>query len=156
MAPKEIKKIMFETFLIIQGLNNVPYRVKNKMLGALFDMNPNPWRVIGITEKAIIRFKEHDFKYKARMGINRSHIFPRYKRNKVLLHNDNWTLDKWWDYFYQNDKCILATSTENLNKEKIVSVKDVPKGLFRSSGYSFTVKEKEQLFLKECFKNLRK
>ena len=68
---------------------------------------------------------------------------------KFLLSKENWTMDKWWEYFYSRDKCILATSTENMNKEPIVSKFRVPKGLFRSSGFSFKVRDEETKFLKE-------
>ena len=85
MNEKETINIMFQAFLQVQSMN-VPYPIKNKMLGALFNMTPNGWRVVGITEKAIYRFKDYNFKYKSGMGINRSHIFPRHKRNKYLLN----------------------------------------------------------------------
>ena len=75
---KQIKNKMFKAFLQIQKME-VPYSIKNKMLGALFGMTPNGWRVVGITKDALIRFKKYDFKYKSGMGINRSHIFPRHK-----------------------------------------------------------------------------
>ena len=81
---KKTKQVMFKAFLEIQNME-VPYSVKNKMLGALFGMTPDPWRVVGITEKAINRFKDNNYIYKAGMGINRSHIFPRHKRNRFLL-----------------------------------------------------------------------
>ena len=150
---KKIKQTMFNAFLQVQQMD-VPYSVKNKMLGAIFGMTPSPWRVVGITEKAIYRFKENNFKYKSGMGINRSHIFPRHKRNRYLLENKDWILDSWWNYFYLRDKCVLATSTENMNKEAIISKFSVPRQMFQSSGFSFKVKEKETLFLEEMYKQL--
>ena len=150
---RRIKEIMFNAFLKVQQMD-VPYSVKNKMLGAIFGMTPSPWRVVGITEKAIYRFKENNFKYKSGMGINRSHKFPRHKRNRFLLENKNWTVDKWWNYFYSRDKCILATSTENMNKEPIISKFPVPRQMFQSSRFSFKVKEIETLFLEEMYKKL--
>ena len=61
---KEIQRIMFKTFLQIQKMDEVPFPIKNKMLSAIFKMNPKKWRVIGITEKAVLRFAEYEFKYK--------------------------------------------------------------------------------------------
>ena len=145
---------MFKTFLQVQAMEDIPHFVKNKMLSAIFKMNPNKWRVVGITENAVIRFAEHDFKRTVRMGINRSHIFQRSERNKFLLANTNWTLEKWWDYFYSRDECILATSTENMSKEKLISRFKVPSNLFRSSGYAYEVKEPEKKFLKKVYKKL--
>lgn len=150
---KKTKQVMFKVFLETQNME-VPYSVKNKMLGALFGMTPDPWRVVGITEKAINRFKDNNYIYKAGMGINRSHIFPRHKRNRFLLEKKDWNLTSWWNYFYARDKCILATSTENMNKDPVVAKFKVPKGMFQSSGFSFRVREKESLFLKALYKKL--
>ena len=150
---KKIIRTIVNSFLQVQQMD-VPYSVKNKMLGAILGMTPRHWRVVGITEKAIYRFKENNFKYKSGMGINRSHKFPRHKRNRFLLENKNWTVDKWWNYFYSRDKCILATSTENMNKEPIISKFPVPRQMFQSSGFSFKVKEIETLFLEEMYKKL--
>jgi len=58
----ETKAVMFKTFIQVQNMDDVPHFVKNKMLSAIFKMNPNKWRVVGITEKAVIRFAENDFK----------------------------------------------------------------------------------------------
>jgi hypothetical protein len=151
---EDIKKDMFKAFETIQNMEDIPHPIKSKMLRAVLEMNPNHWRVVGITKKAIISFKEHNYRYKARMGINRSHIFPRYKRNKYLLDNNNWDIDGWWNYFYSRDKCILATSTENMNNEQIVSHCRVPRGLFMSYGYRFAVTEKEIKFLQKAYKGL--
>lgn len=62
---------MFKTFIQVQNMDDVPHFVKNKMLSAIFKMNPNKWRVVGITEKAVIRFAENDFKRKSRIGVNK-------------------------------------------------------------------------------------
>ena len=153
MSDKEIINMMFQAFLQIQKME-VPYAIKNKMLGALFNMTPNGWRVVGITEKAIYRFKNYDFKYKSGMGINRSHKVPRHKRNRYLRENENWNVESWGKYYYERDKCILATSTENMNKEPLISKFRVPKNLFRSSGFSFKVREEETKFLKETYKKI--
>ena len=58
----ETKAVMFKTFIQVQSMDDVPHFVKNKMLSAIFKMNPNKWRVVGITEQAVIRFAENDFK----------------------------------------------------------------------------------------------
>ena len=50
---------------------------------------------------------------------------------------------------------FLLPSTENMNKDPIVSKFRVPRNMFQSSGFSFKVKEKETLFLKELSKKLQ-
>ena len=70
---REIKEIMFNAFQQVQKMDKVPLPIKNKMLSAIFKMNPEKWRVIGITEKAVLRFEENEFKYKTGIKIQRSH-----------------------------------------------------------------------------------
>lgn len=151
---KEIQRIMFKTFLQIQKMDEVPFPIKHKMLGAIFKMNPKKWRVIGITEKAVLRFAEYEFKYKSGMKIHRCHIHQRSLRNKALLAKTDWKLDEWWKDFYDKDECILAISTENKNKVAPTKKFDVPDNLFRSSGFAYTVKEDETLFLKKIHEEL--
>ena len=80
--------------------------------------------------------------------------FQGTKINRYLLENENWNVESWWKYFYERDKCILATSTENMNKEPLISKFRVPKNLFRSSGFSFKVKEAESNFLENAYNKL--
>ena len=37
----ETKAVMFKTFIQVQNMDDVPHFVKNKMLSAIFKMNPN-------------------------------------------------------------------------------------------------------------------
>ena len=90
---REIKEIMFNAFQQVQKMDKVPLPIKNKMLSAIFKMNPEKWRVIGITEKAVLRFQQYEFKYKTGMKIQRSHIYQRSKRNKHLLDKTDWKLE---------------------------------------------------------------
>ena len=139
---RKTKEIMFNTFQQVQKMDEVPYFVKNKMLSAIFKM------------KAVLRFAKNEFKYRARMGINRSHIHQRSVRNKALLAKTDWKLDEWWNYFYDRDECILATSTENMSQEELKPSFKVPDNLFRSSGYAYSVKEDETEFLKKIYEKL--
>ena len=151
---RKTKEIMFNTFQQVQKMDEVPLPIKNKMLSAIFKMNPKKWRVIGITEKAVLRFADYEFKYKSGMKIHRCHIHQRSLRNKHLLDKTDWKLDEWWKYFYDKDECILAISTENKNKVAPTKKFDVPDNLFRSSGFAYTVKEDETLFLKKIHEEL--
>jgi hypothetical protein len=48
----------------IEGLNEIQENLFHgfKVLSTLFSINPNCWRVIGITAPAFAIFKEHGFK----------------------------------------------------------------------------------------------
>src|SRR4051812_30309347 len=43
------------------------------------------WRVVGITQTALQRFSEIDFRYKSGLGFTRAHIVPRIEPVRALL-----------------------------------------------------------------------
>ena len=43
------------------------------------------WHVIGITDAALIRYKELEFKHVAKSGITRAHLTPRFQTTQKLL-----------------------------------------------------------------------
>ena len=73
------------------------------------------------------------------------------------------TGNKWWDYYYDNDQCILATSNENkkidkgeIPKEDIIKM-DFEHGMFNSSGKNnYSHGKKEQEYLKQLYERKMK
>ena len=65
-------------------------------------MNKNSWIVIGITEAALEKFKEND--YKRPKGVNRSHIFQRSETSRIMLQKTDWDIESWWDFYVQRDE----------------------------------------------------
>ena len=57
----EIQENLFHGFNLILKFK-CPGSIKLKVLSTLFSINPNCWRVIGITAPAFAIFKEHGFK----------------------------------------------------------------------------------------------
>lgn len=148
------KEDLFHDYKLICQLK-VPFKTKVGMLTYLFSNQPNPWRVTGITENALIRFKENGFKNKSRIGIQRSHINDRYKTFEEMTTIDFKDCNEWWDFFYEKDKTILATSSENKkgNYSRIFEI-DESLNLFMSSGYGWKQNRKEQIFLERLYLSL--
>ena len=109
-------------------------------------MRKDGWRVIGITEAALKNFIEIDFE--SPKGINRSHIFQRSESSKIMIEKLDWDIESWWNFYVERDECILATSSENMDKKPDVIKHEVPRGLFNTRGFAFTVKKAEKEFLK--------
>lgn len=126
------------------------------MLGELFAVNPNAWRVVGITENALRVFAEHDFKRVSRMGVNRSHLVDRIDTYTTMLEGSLMECEDWWDFYVDTDKTVLATSTENMGKGEWSKVYDIDTslGLFRGQGFAWRHKEPEINFLKETINTL--
>jgi|TARA_B110000305_G_C18974540_1_gene418687 hypothetical protein len=152
MTDNELKQIIFDGFESIKNIKNITPSVRHRMLGSLLSMNKNSWVVIGITKAALIKFIEND--YKRPKGVNRSHIDQRSKTSKIMFERNDWTVNSWWKFYKDRDKCILATSSENMNKDPDIIFADVPSGLFKTSGFAYNVKDKEKKFLMEISKKL--
>jgi hypothetical protein len=135
-------------YLAIRNMNAVPLRIKLRMLTEFFSVNPNPWRVVGITTKALEAFSQHQYKRVSKMGINRSHLVDRKSRDTEMLTTDFLNAAEWWDFYYKNDKTILATSTENMsNTISNYHIVDESLGLFKHSGFSWRHTKSETEFL---------
>ena len=152
MTDNELKRIIFDGFEVIKKIKNITPSVRHRMLGSLLSMNKNSWVVIGITKAALIKFIENDFKI--HKGVNRSHIEQRSKTSKIMFERNDWTVNSWWRFYKDRDKCILATSSENMNKDPDFIFADVPSGLFITRGFAYDVKDKEKQFLMEISKKL--
>ena len=157
MDIEKLKRSLFDGFVAIQRLEGIPNKTKHRMLWEMFACdgeNPLFWEVIGITETAGLKIKENDYKLPTGSRdnkVNRSHIHKRIETSMMMLEKTDWTMDEWWDFYRERDKCVLATGTENMSKEQEVIKYQVPEGmgLFPSAGFSCRIGEKEKQFLME-------
>jgi len=152
MTEEKIKNLHNAYLLIVEM--KIPVKRKVRLLSELFAETPNPWRVVGITEKALNVFKEHNFKKISKMGINRSHEISRNDTYTHMFNNIFKDADTWWDYYFDRDKTILATSSENkASKFSTITLFDNPNHLFKSSGFAWRHRKQEEQFLKELLHN---
>jgi hypothetical protein len=143
-----------KTFLTLSG--DPPLSKKIRSFNELLGCYENHWQIVGITEDALRRYKDYNFKKKSKQGINRSHIKPRSEIYSRLLNKEllDMGVDAWWEFFTENDKTILATSSEN-NLEKFSQIFKIdPKlGLFKNAGFSHKHSKQEENFLKTLYHN---
>ena len=144
------KQDFYHDFLLIRQMR-APTTKRYRMLGELFAVNPNAWRVVGVTENALRVFAEHDFKRVSRMGVNRSHLVDRIDTYTTMLEGPLMECEDWWNFYVDTDKTVLATSTENMGKGEWSKIYDIDTtlGLFPSQGFAWRHKESEINFLKE-------
>ncbi len=154
---EKLKKSLFDGFIAIQKLEGIPNKTKHRMLWEMFVCNGENtlfWEVVGITETAGQKIKENNYKLPTgskENKVNRSHIYSRIETSMIMLEKTDWTMEAWWNFYRERDKCVLATGTENMSKEKEVIKYQVPegKGLFPSAGFSCRIGDKEKEFLIE-------
>tara|TARA_Y100000385_G_C13067162_1_gene627259 strand:- start:1501 stop:2022 length:522 start_codon:yes stop_codon:yes gene_type:complete len=152
---KLLTEVLFHDYLMIKKMR-APEGNKIKMLSTLFSINPNSWRVTGITLAALEIFKKHNFKKVPRMGINRSHLIQRHTFYKHLLNIEISDEHMFWEKYYKNDRTVLATSSENMKNstsitDESLDVPDDNRNLFKTSGYSWKHKDEEEDFLRDLY-----
>ena len=144
----KIKETIYHDYLLIKEMNS-NISTKSKILTNVICQWNDFWKVIGITKDALKVFSENNFKNKSKNSINRSHIKQdRIVTNTYLLTNDL-SFDEFWKYLIENDKTILATSSENkTNTFSDVIPIDESLNLFKSSGFGWKHNKSEIDFLK--------
>ena len=113
------------------------------------------WHVIGITETALVRYKELGFKHVAKSGITRAHLIPRFVTTQKLLANPNpFSIDDFFSIWLTADKTVICGPGEN-KKEFIASYIKIDNENYRwfnskTIGWRFRVDE-EGAFLSSLY-----
>lgn len=89
-------------------------RTFTSLSGAYID---NGWRVVGITAEAYKAFELVNFERiptrRDPIAVERAHINKRYDWINELFTRKWEDPQAWWDFIYENDKTVLATTFEN-------------------------------------------
>jgi len=145
------KEDFYNDFKLIKQMK-VSVETKVILLTHLFGAQENPWRVVGITVEALKVFRDHGFKKVAKMGINRSHIVNRNDNYREMLEREFSSAEEWWDFYYDNDKTVFATASENLTKNHSLELLiDQDLDLFRSQGFSWKHGVAERTYLEQLY-----
>jgi len=125
--------------------------IKVRMLTALLGADANAWRVVGVTRAALDRFAANEFRRVSGMGVNRAHLVDRHQTYTDILSRDM-DVEEWWAFLQERDKCVLATSSENLKNDfgRIIGV-DPALGLFRNQGFAWRHGAREAEFLRALY-----
>jgi hypothetical protein len=155
MVDSTVKEIFYHDFLLIRKMK-ASFQTKHRMLWEMLGMsgkNKDFWRVVGITELAFNKIVKNDVNVAKKSiknnRIQRAHIKKRIETSREMLEDPLMDIDTWWKFYSDNDKCVLATASENHSKEPEIIKYNVPIGLFECSGFSFRVGTDEINFLKK-------
>ena len=147
-----VENMFYDYNLICKMKSDIKYKIR--MMTTIFTSHPEMWRVTGITEKALQKFKDNDFKYKPGLQIHRSHLFNRNEIYAEMLGMKFKNCDVWWDYYFDRDKTIFTTSSENkTGKMSKVILIDSSLKLFKSSGFIWKHGKNEIKYLKQLFEH---
>lgn len=146
------ENIMHHDYLeVCKMRSSIPTKVR--LLTIVFSQNPDTWRVVGVTQAALKVFQSHDFQKKSGIGVNRSHLVDRDSTYRKMLEKPIKDFNEWWQFYYENDKCVLATSGEN-NSVTIEDIIDTDEslGLFKSQGFAWKHRKRvEAEFLRKLY-----
>jgi hypothetical protein len=131
------KEEMFHDYLLICNMK-APTKSRAEILTLLFKNYHNSWRVIGVTENALLKFKDNNFKKIAGNIIQRAHLNNRHTIFSEMMSQTFYSIDEWWNFYHKNDETILALSSENdkVKECKIITI-DQELGLFKRAGWSY-------------------
>jgi hypothetical protein len=133
-------------------------RQSNAELSTVMGGRPWSWHVIGITNAALIRYKELNFKHVSKSGITRAHIQPRFITTKILISGDRpFEIDCFFDLWLKSDKTIICGAGENTKEfnSKYIAIENDDYHLFASStiGWKFSIKREGQ-YLRRLYENI--
>jgi len=153
----DYKEKMYSAFKAISKMG-IDDSKKIGMLNILFSIEPNCWRVTGISIDALKVFQKNDFQRKSKMGINRSHIIRRFDSYKEILSKESKgefnNHEEWWNYYFDRDKTILQTSSENMKKNgnsRVIEISNLGWALFKSKGYAWNHGNAEVELLRKLY-----
>ena len=154
---RNYKDKMYSAFKAISKME-IDESKKIGMLTHLFSIEPNCWRVTGISIDALKVFQRNDFQRKSKMGINRSHIIRRFDSYKEILSKESKgefnNHEEWWSYYFERDKTILQTSSENMKKNghsRVIEISNPGWTLFKSKGYAWNHGNAEVELLRKLY-----
>ena len=85
-----------------------------RIMTSIMAAKPFSWRVVGITESALKKFSEFNFRYKSGAGITRAHLKPRIETVRTLLApSEPLSEVEFLNIWLQNDRTVLCVSGEN-------------------------------------------
>ncbi len=138
---------LYNDFLLIKQLS-VPLKIKKYILKEFLEATEAPWRVIGVSKEALIALKHNKYR-KSGLKLQRAHINDRDIWYNELLSKAFVDCNEWYKFYQDNDKTILALSSENKNIKNVQYFPIDPNlNLFKSTRISWGHKKEEIEYLK--------
>ena len=127
----------------------------NTELTTVMGGRPWSWHVIGITEAALVRYKELEFKHIAKSGITRAHLTPRFVTSqKLLAESKPFSIGDFFSIWLAADKTVICGPGENKKEftAEYLEIDNDDYRLFNSKtiGWRFRVNEEGE-FLRSLY-----
>lgn len=151
MLPTEQTKREIYAFYKLIFTSNFTFSKKVTLMTQALGMEEWSWRVVGISENAVIEIANNNFN-RPTNKLERDHQASRADTCRLIFGETEYSFDDWWSLVWDNDKTLLVTKEEHKKKSfsKIYEI-DFALGYFRDAGkisYKFT-KAREGEFIKK-------
>lgn len=138
---------LYNDFLLLKKMS-IDLKVKKYMLKEFLEVTESPWRVIGVSKEALTALKQNTYKKKG-IKLQRAHINDRDVWYNELFNRSFVDCNEWYKFYQDNDKTILALSSENKNIRNVQYFPVDPNlNLFKSTRISWSHSKPEIDFLK--------
>ena len=130
-----------------------------RILSAIMAAKSFSYKVVGITESALEKFKVLDFKREKNHGIVRGHIVPIFETVKILLNgNRQFEPEEFMQFWIERDKTVFCLKNEN--KELVppyMPIANEAGELFSSEGVlaGWRHRRREREFLEQFYVDYR-
>lgn len=85
-----------------------------RILTSIMSAKPFAWHVVGVTEAALRKFHELNYRYEAGHGLTRAHLRPRIETVRELLNrSEPMSQDEFIGYWFAHDRTVLCARGEN-------------------------------------------
>jgi hypothetical protein len=139
---------LYNDFLLLKKMS-IPVKIKKYMLKEFLEVTESPWRVIGVSKEALVALKQNGYTKKG-IKLQRAHINDRDIWYNELFNRSFVECNEWYKFYQDNDKTILALSSENKNIRNVQYFPiDINLNLFKSTRISWAHKKAEKDYLKD-------
>lgn len=85
-----------------------------RILTAIMSAKPFAWHVVGVTEAALRKFHELNYRYQGGHGLTRAHLRPRIETVRELLdRSEPMSQSVFIEYWFAHDRTVLCARGEN-------------------------------------------
>jgi len=115
------------------------------------------WHVIGVTEAALKKFHELNYRYQAGHGLTRAHLRPRIETVRELLdRSEPMSQSEFIEYWFAHDRTVLCARGENRAVvPKFIAIENHDGSLFSSTRIAWRHGKKERELLEVLYNRFR-
>jgi hypothetical protein len=124
-----------------------------RIITPIMSAKPFAWHVVGVTEAALRKFHELNYRYQAGHGLTRAHLRPRIETVRELLdRSEPMSESEFIKYWFAHDRTILCARGENKAiVPKFIAIENHDGSLFRSTRIAWRHGKKERELLKALY-----